>query len=559
VNVILTDVLTAAMFGTFLGSIFGPLRLAGVDYSKWYRNPGEISESNDRTWIGLMKWTALATGRRLLALVVIVEVIALVLRLFANWMPAYVLSAADRVYLLGYFWPWSWRGVGFSICILIGLLAGVGLVQSLLEMSWRLGLRFGPGRSLEIRLARRAPVRPQAAAVSPVAGRRRLIICCDGTWNWPVPGRETNVVQFLRAIKPVGHDRHGAAISQIAYYHLGVGTGNLVDHYFGGGAGIGLSSSVKACYGFLVDNYRDGDEVLLFGFSRGAYVARSVAGMIGLIGLLEKEEMFRFLEAWDYYTLPAIKRNVQDLQTIAPKRRFPLEITCIGVWDTVGALGIPGTRLCSSTYAFHDTSLGEHVRYALQGLSMDEQRGNFQPAVWVKQFDDQVLEQVWFPGVHSDIGGGYVEHGLSDAALLWMLHRLDAHRLVDFNIGCVELGIKRHHAQKYAEGFVHASRSIFFTAIACAIPRPVGITDESEMIHQSAIARRPGIGQQDPYARASRQKWLESLAASKIARTSRFEIDHAFQGAGHGNVVKAVIYPSRGLCDRFLRWLFGEA
>src|SRR5262249_30830121 len=133
----------------------------------------------------------------------------------------------------------------------------------------------------------------------PVEGRRRLIICCDGTWNTPLQGRETNVVTLLRAIRPTSGD----GIQQIVHYHLGVGTGNILDWLAGGGAGLGLSNSVKACYGFLIDNYRPGDEILLFGFSRGAYVARSIAGMIGCIGLLRKDQMHRFLDAWNYYTL----------------------------------------------------------------------------------------------------------------------------------------------------------------------------------------------------------------------------------------------------------------
>lgn len=554
-NVFLASALTAASFGGLLGAVFGPLRLAGVDYSKWYRNPGEIRESSDRTWIGLMKWTALSAGRRLLAILIIIELMALVLHLFASSFPHGLQALVDRVLLLRYFGPWSWRG---AAAIVVGLLVGAAVVQFLLEVSWRLGLHFGPGRSLQIKLGRSPPAR-QVAAVAAVAGRRRLLVCCDGTWNWPVPGRETNVVQLLRAIKPLGIDANGQPISQIAYYHLGVGTGNFVDHYLGGGAGIGLSSSVKACYGFLVDNFKDGDEILLFGFSRGAYVARSLAGMIGLVGLLQKDEMFRFLEAWNYYALPEAKRNQQDLETIAPQRRHPVPINCIGVWDTVGALGIPGTGFCSSAYAFHDTSLGGHVRYALQALSIDEQRGNFQPAVWVRKFDDQVLEQVWFPGVHSDVGGGYTEHGLSDATLLWMLWRLREHHLLDVETACVVSGINRYNAQPYARGPVHRSRSAFFAAIACAIPRPVGITDESEQIHQSAVERGPGLGAGDPYSRPNRQAWLKTLHGAKIAHTSQFERTHAFSGSGNGEVVIPVVRPSRGLCDWLLHCLFGDA
>ncbi len=548
-NIFVAEVLAAMPFGGLLGAVFGPLRLAGVEFSKWYRDPGEIRESNDRSWIGLMKWTTLAAGRRLLAILIVVEAAAFVLHFFASSLPDALNVPVGRVFLFRNFGPWSWPGAG---CIVLGLLVGAGVVQFLLDMSWRLALHFGPGRSLQIKLGRRPPTR-HAPAVAAVAGHRRLIVCCDGTWNWPVPGRETNVVELVRAIKPVGH-AHGAPISQIAYYHLGVGTGNILDHYLGGGAGIGLSSSVQACYGFLVDNFKDGDEILLFGFSRGAYVARSLAGMIGLVGLLDKKEMFRFYEAWNYYTLPAAERKPQELEAIAPHRRHP-EIKCIGVWDTVGALGIPGTRFCSGAYAFHDTSLGEHVQYAFQALSIDEQRGNFQPAVWVRKYDDQVLEQVWFPGVHSDVGGGYKEHGLSDATLLWMLSRLREHGLVDLTMACAEIGIRRRYAYHYAHGPVHASRSLFFKAIACAIPRPVGITDESEKVHQSAMDR--AVGGADPYAKTKRHEWLESLKHSKIAHTSEFERDHAFKGHGEGQAFIPIIQPNRrGLCDRLLQLLF---
>ncbi|MBV8334917.1 MAG: DUF2235 domain-containing protein, partial [Alphaproteobacteria bacterium] len=222
----------------------------------------------------------------------------------------------------------------------------------------------------------------------------------------------------------------GVSIPQITYYHLGVGTGNFVDRFLGGGAGIGLSSSVKACYGFIMDNYREGDEILLFGFSRGAYVVRSVAGLIGVVGLLQKVEMFQFAQAWDYYRLSPRQRCSAALDKIAPRRHREVDIACLGVWDTVGALGIPGSRMCSSDYAFHDTSLGAHVRHAFQALAIDERRGNFQPAIWVKTDREQILRQVWFPGVHSNVGGGYRQHGLSDTTLLWMLSQLQHYGLL---------------------------------------------------------------------------------------------------------------------------------
>lgn len=433
-----SDFIAAIPFGGLLGLVFGPLRLAGVDYSKWYRDPGEVSESGDRSWIGLMKRTALHFGNRLLLIVLAVALGVPLLRCLSTWIAgkfgAVPTFDEHAFYLLRFAQWWYWPR-------LLGFLVGIAAAQAFVEIIWRLGLRRGTGRFVQIRLARRrratqvAPAQPRP----PQPGRRRLIICCDGTWNSPLQARETNVVHLLRAIKPVGTAEDETPISQLVHYHLGVGTGNILDRWLGGGAGVGLSSSVKACYGFLVDNYVDGDEILLFGFSRGAYVVRSVSGMLGAVGLLRKHEMFRFIEAWDYYASPEAQRNATALDQVAPQRIRHVEIKCLAVWDTVGALGIPGTRLCASTFAFHQTKLGTHVRNAFQALALDERRGNFQPAIWVKNPDapNQVLEQVWFPGVHSNIGGGYQEHGLSDAALLWMMHKV--HALLDIDETSIDL------------------------------------------------------------------------------------------------------------------------
>ena len=193
--------------------------------------------------------------------------------------------------------------------------------------------------------------------------------------------RETNVVRMVRSLKP---DDNGVA--QIIHHHQGVGTGNFLDRLVGGGAGVGLSASVKARYGFLVDNYREGDEIFLFGFSRGAFVVRALGGVIGEIGMMRKAEMACFSEVWNWYCQGKEARDKNKettLSLLAPHRCCVVDIECIGVWDTVGALGIPGTRLCAQTYEFYDTSLGTHVRHAFQSLAIDERRGNFQGAVWV--------------------------------------------------------------------------------------------------------------------------------------------------------------------------------
>src|ERR1700674_3097059 len=122
--------------------------------------------------------------------------------------------------------------------------------------------------------------------------KRKLVVCCDGTWDIPnQPGAPTNVVKMVRAILPTDN----AGTSQIVHYHPGVGTGNFVDRFMGGTVGVGLVGNVQSAYGFLVDNYFREDEIFLFGFSRGAYTVRSLAGFIDLVGLLRKIDMELFV------------------------------------------------------------------------------------------------------------------------------------------------------------------------------------------------------------------------------------------------------------------------
>ena len=127
---------------------------------------------------------------------------------------------------------------------------------------------------------------------------RKLILCCDGTWNKPSRGRApTNVLKLARAIRPLD----AAGTSQILFYHPGVGTGNALDRLLGGALGVGLSENIRTAYGFLTDNYQDRDEIFLFGFSRGAFTVRSLGGLIGLVGLLRKAEMHLLPLAYALY------------------------------------------------------------------------------------------------------------------------------------------------------------------------------------------------------------------------------------------------------------------
>ncbi len=262
---------------------------------------------------------------------------------------------------------------------------------------------------------------------------KRLVLCCDGTWNTPDQQRggrssPTNVTRVALAVTP-----HDGGTEQRVFYQPGVGTA-VWERVRGGAFGWGLSRGVKDVYRFVVDNYEPGDEVFLFGFSRGAYMARSTAGLIRNAGILRRENAARIGQAYALYRDRVVRPR--DTESELFRRSFShadAPIRFLGVWDTVGALGIPLyrnplTALINRRWQFHDVGLSRSVQAAYQALAIDETRRPFAPAVWEQdpEADDQTLEQVWFAGSHSDVGGGYAETGLSDVALGWMADRARA-------------------------------------------------------------------------------------------------------------------------------------
>ena len=267
---------------------------------------------------------------------------------------------------------------------------------------------------------------------------KRIVICCDGTWN--TPAQPTNVVKLLRSIKPYSDDgKH-----QVVFYDQGVGTYNPVDKFIGGAFGKGLEQNVLDAYRFIVHNYQQGDELYCFGFSRGAYTARALGGMLHSIGLLAKDELHNLPAAYQYYRTPPVKRDTQ-LYT----RNLKPDIKLMAVWDTVGALGAPTPilgRFTQSLVGFFDTRLSPEIKNAYQALAIDERRGVFQPALWTGDINsDQTVEQTWFAGVHSDVGGGYEQATLSNMALSWIAHKSKA------------LGLDFSHEYLSYEGEMHES------------------------------------------------------------------------------------------------------
>jgi hypothetical protein len=381
---------------------------------------------------------------------------------------------------------------------------------------------------------------------------RRLIACCDGTWNRPDSyGGTTNVVWLLRAIRSLGRrdlshpesDNNPRNVSQITYYHPGVGTGNFVDRLMGGGTGIGLGEHVRTIYAFFADNFQPGDEIFLFGFSRGAYTARSVAGMLGHLGLLRKSDMVNLDEVWDYYRQPKELRGSDKQRLFLANfddrpdylKGGNVAIKCIGVWDTVGSLGIPNSHVCQQQYQFYDTELGPTVEHAYHALAVDEKRKNFKPAIWSQRTHavNQKLEQVWFPGVHSNIGGGYPEHGLSDAALFWMCSKVD--RLLDLDED--QLCKQAERGPPYAKGKLVDSRKGLLWSFQGTCDRKKICDDSSHTrIHESVWLRtddKSGPPDPAPYGDATFARLLtrhrnrrvplstyESVLLDRIAKTA---------------------------------------
>jgi uncharacterized protein (DUF2235 family) len=287
----------------------------------------------------------------------------------------------------------------------------------------------------------------EPASASPIV-RKRLVFCCDGTWNTATERSNgvlapTNVRKVFEGLVN-DYDKQGSLVPgyagtpQMVMYQPGVGTARL-QHLRGGGFGLGLSQHVREVYGWIVDNYEPGDELCFFGFSRGAYTARSAIGLVHQCGIVRRDTDIRLTNKRlrQAYRLYKSRRKHHD-PTTEESKRFrqahsfdDVEIDFVGVWDTVGALGIPIPGLpipecIKHHWSFHGVTLNPHVRCAYQALAIDERRGPFEPALWREEKSapaTQEVQQVWFAGCHRDVGGGQAIPDLSEIPLRWMVER----------------------------------------------------------------------------------------------------------------------------------------
>lgn len=285
---------------------------------------------------------------------------------------------------------------------------------------------------------------------------KRLVFCFDGSWNRIESEYPTNVARIAQAVS-----RNYEGVAQIIHYDEGVGTSNFgeilgkIGNLAGGAFGLGLKENIIEAYTFLVFNYVPSDEIFVFGFSRGAFTARSFCGLVRNVGIVNRRNIHSIREAVDLY----ISRESEDSPDERKARDFryhhcldnciegdlewmwnqypegnhedrtPLRIEYLGVWDTVGALGVPSigslTAAINDDFEFHDTSLDTFVHSARHAVAADEKRNTFSPTMWAnidqlrRDHPDRYDEKI-FPGTHGSVGGGGPIRGLSDAALEWI-------------------------------------------------------------------------------------------------------------------------------------------
>jgi uncharacterized protein (DUF2235 family) len=328
---------------------------------------------------------------------------------------------------------------------------------------------------------------------------KRIAICCDGTWNTPDQSdngvaEPTNVTKVADAIFPTAD-----GVAQMLFYHPGIGTsGSWISRLFDGFTGSGISDTILEAYHFVIENFEPGDQLFLFGFSRGAFTVRSLAGLIRSCGILRRNAVDVIPNAFRLYrsrmpgTHPREREATLFRRTYAVQEVSPIEF--IGVWDTVGALGnpllfgnlSPGNR-------FHDVDLSTKVRHAFQALAIDEKRRFFQATLWHQQPDavEQQLEQMWFCGTHSNVGGGYADTRLADIALQWLVQRAR---------GC-GLGVGDIPARADPLGPIVESRSGLYRLIPTydrPIADPAVVQRTRESLHPSVAVRYRAVRYRPP-------------------------------------------------------------
>jgi hypothetical protein len=289
---------------------------------------------------------------------------------------------------------------------------------------------------------------------------KRIVTLIDGTWaSESGGGKPTNIARLDPGDPNLGArliaERDAADVAQAVLYHPGVGAvGDAIKHWLGGAIGLGLRAIIEEAYVDLCAAYEEGDALFFLGFSRGAYAARALAGLVAASGIVARAGAAEARVAWNNYRVAPAARSAplggsaDDQAAVAAHQRLvaagrvrvapPIE--AVAVFDTVGSYGIPagfGLAALARLWAlwrlgFHDTELGASVRVGLHAIAVDEHRRPFSPTFWTRRkaapppAPSRVVEQAWFAGSHGNVGGGNSDPRLANLALVWMAARLQA-------------------------------------------------------------------------------------------------------------------------------------
>lgn len=390
---------------------------------------------------------------------------------------------------------------------------------------------------------------------------KRLVVCCDGTWSNAEQEENgisspTNVVKIYNAIAEVDAD----GVKQLKYYHPGVGGEDTgpINAVLGGAIGMGISRHIRSAYHWLGNNYEEGDEIYLFGFSRGAFTARSLGGMLsqGLLDLHYISSDFswpRIKKAYDEgYRVEGSTLDdwaESDWVFFNQKRETPIHF--IGVWETVGALGVPDDLEIFNIFdnkkkwEFHNVSLGNSIKHARHAMALDEIRSSFSVCRWenTSQHDDAI--ELWFPGVHSDVGSGYPNCDLSNGALKWMMKEsanvgLEFRDSIEQTIKNDPLGVMHNSYRGASAKLRSRPRNI-----------PAMIPENHKQFHKSSIKRQKISPIAYPAYYPTRILDIGESVTVDIYADTRWNATHIYLPEGHAFTFSATgkWKDSKDVCD----------
>jgi uncharacterized protein (DUF2235 family) len=282
---------------------------------------------------------------------------------------------------------------------------------------------------------------------------KNIVVFSDGTGLEGGKGADSNIYKTFKMIE-------NRTSRQISFYDKGLGT-EWWRKVSGNVGGAGISKNIQECYRFIFENYEAGDQIYLFGFSRGAATVRSLSSFIHLFGILPKSRPELISKAYRIYRIKDEKKRESEAEKfVKAYHNMWVKIKFLGCYDTVAALGTPLKMLSNTVdyipffkHSFHDFKLSASVESAYHALAIDDERKSFHPILWDADIsEEQHLKQVWFCGMHTDVGGGYEKAELSDLPLTWILKMAMEKNLLMYSEHEITIGGD-------ANGHMHNSRN----------------------------------------------------------------------------------------------------